>query len=118
MAIQKRLNKRRERRANHVRRRLRGTSERPRLTVFRSHKHVYAQIIDDEAGRTLCSASSKVLDMGYGGGVEAARAVGESLGKKAAELSIKQVGFDRGPYKYHGRVKALADAARKAGLSF
>ena len=118
MATQKRVQKRRQRRAHHVRRRLRAGSTRPRLSVFRTNKHVYAQFIDDETGRTLCSASSLGLKIAYGGNVEAAKAVGTELGKKAAELKIETCGFDRGPYRYHGRVKALADAVRAAGVKF
>jgi large subunit ribosomal protein L18 len=118
MTMRKRLNVSRERRANRVRNQCRGSAARPRLSVYRSHKHVYAQLIDDEQGRTLCSVSSRQLAMPYGGNVASARAVGEALGKKAIELDIRRVGFDRGPYKYHGRVKALAEAARQAGLQF
>ena len=99
---------------------MRGTPERPRLSVFRSHKHIYAQVIDDSAGKTLVAASSadKQLqsDIGYGGNQAAASQVGEALAQRAAAAGIKQVAFDRGPYKYHGRVAALADGARKAGL--
>lgn len=99
---------------------MRGTPERPRLSVFRSHKHIYAQVIDDSAGKTLVAASSadKQLQaaIGYGGNKAAASQVGESLAQRAAAAGIKQVAFDRGPYKYHGRVAALADGARKAGL--
>ncbi|MHC5012354.1 MAG: 50S ribosomal protein L18 [Planctomycetota bacterium] len=118
MATQKRLLRRRQRRAFGVRKRVRGTAERPRLSIHRTHHHMYAQVIDDEAGRTLCEASSVSLEIKPGGGVEAARKVGEALGKKAADLEIVRIGFDRGPYKYHGRVKALADAVREAGLKF
>ena len=114
----KRLTKRRQRRAWRVRKRARGSIDRPRVSVHRTNKNVYAQIIDDEAGRTLCASSSLGLEMGYGGNVAAARAVGEALGKQAAELQISAVSFDRGPYRYHGRVKALADGLRSAGLAF
>jgi large subunit ribosomal protein L18 len=105
-----------------VRKRVRGTSERPRLTVFRSHKHVYAQVIDDSTGRTLAAASSvdKDLksDVKYGGNVNAATAIGKAIAERALAAGIKQVAFDRGTNQYHGRVAALASAAREAGLSF
>jgi large subunit ribosomal protein L18 len=99
-----------------------GTEARPRLSVFRSLKHIYAQVIGDRDGRTLVSASS--LDkqvrqqVSYGGNVAAARAVGKVLGERARQAGVTQVVFDRGGYKYHGRVKALAEAAREAGLEF
>ena len=118
MATQQRLTKRRQRRAYGVRKRTRGTAERPRFTVHRTNKHLYAQFIDDESGRTLCAASTKAMGMPYGGNVEAAKAVGQDLGKKAAELKIQRCGFDRGAYRYHGRVRALADAVREAGVKF
>ena len=118
MANQKTLAKSRRRRAFRNRNKLRGTAERPRISVHRTSKHVYAQIIDDESGRTLCATSSVALKIGYGGNVEAAKTVGEALGKKAQELDIQSVGFDRGRFRYHGRVKALADALREAGLKF
>jgi len=86
------------------------------LSVHRTNKHLYAQIIDDESGRTLCSASTVQLKLPYGGNIPAAKAVGEELGKKASELSIERCGFDRGSSRYHGRVKALADAVRAAGV--
>lgn len=92
-------------------------SGRPRLTVYRSLNHIYAQIIDDEAGRTLAASSTLALKVN-GNKTEAAKQVGADIAKKAAEKGIKQVVFDRGPYKYHGRVKALAEAAREAGLEF
>ena len=97
-----------------------GTPEMPRLCVYRSTKNIYAQVIDDVNGKTLCSASSldKDLALSYGGNKEAAKAVGEKLGKVAAEAGIKTVCFDRGGYLYHGRVKELADGARSAGLEF
>lgn len=112
----------RERRHRRVRGKVSGTSDRPRLTVFRSHKNIYAQIIDDEQGRTLISASSRdrglADDVGYGGNQDAAKKVGEVLAAKAVEAGITAVVFDRGGYKYHGRVKQLAEAARAAGLKF
>jgi large subunit ribosomal protein L18 len=111
-----------QRRKYHVRKRVLGTAERPRLSVFRSHRHIYAQVIDDVAGATLVSAStnSKGLrgQVQRGGNKEAAAIVGEAVAKAALGVGIKCVCFDRGPYKYHGRTKALAEAARKAGLVF
>jgi large subunit ribosomal protein L18 len=102
-----------------IRRKLAGTSERPRLAVFRSVAHIYAQVIDDAAGRTLVAASS--VDKGArtnGGNVAAAKAIGKTVAERAKEKGIVKVVFDRGGYQYHGRVKALADAAREAGLEF
>ena len=113
---------RHERRKMRIRRRVNGTNERPRLTVFRSHKNIYAQIIDDRAGKTLVSASSKdkalAEGVGYGGNKAAATKVGNTLAEKALQAGIKKVVFDRNGYAYHGRIKELADAARKAGLQF
>ncbi|MCS3929109.1 large subunit ribosomal protein L18 [Bradyrhizobium elkanii] len=94
---------------------------RPRLSVFRSSKHIYAQVIDDLKGETLASASSlekSMRDGGKTGDIDAAKAVGKLLAERAAEKGVKEVVFDRGSYLYHGRVKALADAARESGLSF
>jgi len=107
-----------------IRRKLRGTAERPRLAVFRSVAHIYAQVIDDSEGKTLVSASS--VDKGAkdkdaktkGGNVAGAEAIGKLVADRAKEKGIKSVVFDRGGYQYHGRVKALADAARAAGLEF
>jgi large subunit ribosomal protein L18 len=114
--------KRRLRRRNHVRRRVVGTAERPRLSVFRSSKHIYAQLIDDHAGVTLAAASSVAPDVRsgvkYGGNVKAAQVVGKKLAEAAKEKGIAKAAFDRGHYRYHGRVKALADAAREGGLQF
>lgn len=105
-----------------VRQRVTGTEARPRLTVFRSLKHVHAQIVDDAQGRTLASASSLDKEvrqqLRYGGNVAAAKVVGTVLGERARQAGVTRVVFDRGGYKYHGRIKALADAARKAGLDF
>lgn len=99
-----------------------GTAARPRLTVFRSHKHIYAQLIDDERGVTLCSAStqSKALrgQVKYGGNTAAAKMVGAALAEQAKAKKIVEVCFDRNGYRYHGRLKGLADAAREAGLKF
>ncbi len=92
-------------------------SGRPRLTVYRSLSHIYAQIIDDEAGQTLAASSTLALGV-KGNKTEAAKQVGADIAKKAASKGIKQVVFDRGAYKFHGRVKALAEAAREAGLEF
>jgi large subunit ribosomal protein L18 len=112
------VRERRERRALRVRKRVRGDAERPRLTVFRSHRHIYAQIIDDVQGRTLCASSSRVVCGGYGGTVGHAQKVGADLAEKAKALEIKAVCFDRGRCRFHGRVRALAEAARKSGLEF
>jgi len=103
-----------------IRRKVRGTPERPRLCVFRSLKHIYAQIIDDTAGRTLVAASSNAPGMGKasGGNLTGAREVGRLIAERAREKGIQKVVFDRGGYRYHGRVKALAEAAREAGLEF
>lgn len=103
-----------------IRERLGGTPQRPRLAVFRSVKHIYAQIIDDRAGRTLVSASSveKPAGIAGGGNVGGARQVGKLVAERAREKGITKVVFDRGGYLYHGRVKALAEAAREAGLEF
>ena len=114
----KRIKLKRLRRKRRVRRTLRGNSTRPRLTVHRSNKHIYAQLIDDEAGRTLCAASSRTVCGAYGGTVEHAGQVGAALAEAALGMDVKQIKFDRGPYKYHGRIKALADAAREKGLEF
>lgn len=99
-----------------------GTAERPRLTVFRSLQHIYAQIINDEADATICSASTRGKDLRaavrHGGNAEAAKIVGQALAKKATAAGVSQVCFDRSGYKYHGRIKALADAAREGGLTF
>ena len=119
--IQKRISCR-QRRKKGIRKRIRGTAERPRLTVFRSAKHIYAQIIDDERGITLCEASTRGKDVRdqieYGGNVGAAKVIGETLAKRALAKEITSVCFDRSGYRYHGRVKGLAEAAREAGLNF
>ena len=106
-----------ERRKRRIRKRIEGTTERPRLRVSRSTKHIYAQIIDDTTGATLASSSSVALKIA-GGNVDAAKEVGKSLAERAKEQNIEQVAFDRGGCLYHGRVKALADAARETGLQF
>jgi large subunit ribosomal protein L18 len=119
---QRYLGGQRERRRFRVRKTIRGTASRPRLAVSRSHKNVAAQIIDDAAGKTLVAASTLDADLRtqlkYGGNKAAAQAVGKALAAKALAAGIKEVCFDRGHNKYHGRVAALADAAREAGLSF
>ena len=113
---------RRTRRKRHIRRRVIGDADRPRLTVFRSHKNISAQIIDDSVGKTIVSASTRdkgVRDgVGYGGNKAAATVVGSALAERAVEAGIKKVVFDRNGYAYHGRVKDLAEAARKGGLEF
>lgn len=112
----------RQKRQVRVRRKVRGTAERPRLCVFRSAGHIYAQIIEDTTGKTLVAASTMSRDISEGlsgtGNIAAAKAVGEAIAKKALAMDIKQVVFDRNGFLYHGRVKGLADAAREAGLSF
>ena len=118
----KAIGKQRQRRSFRVRKRLRGTAERPRLSVSRSHRHMTAQVIDDESGKTLVSASTleKAIASAvkYGGNKDAAAAIGKAIAERAVEAGVKSVCFDRGPYKYHGRVAELANAAREAGLSF
>jgi large subunit ribosomal protein L18 len=121
MKLQKRITIRKDRRLYRVRNKVRA-SGRPRLTVFRSNKHIYAQIIDDREGRTIVSAST-VEPSQRGGDVngntrQAAAAIGKLVAERALERGIKEVAFDRGAYRYHGRVQALADAAREAGLDF
>ena len=110
------------RRAVHgrIRKKVRGTAVRPRLAIFRSLNHIYAQVIDDEKGATLCSASTveKAAGVGNGGNADAAKAIGRLIAERAKDKGITQVVFDRGGYIYHGRVKSLAEAAREAGLQF
>jgi large subunit ribosomal protein L18 len=110
----------REKRHLRIRQTLKGTAEKPRLSVFRSNSQIYAQIIDDVTGKTLCSASSldKELKLANGSNVAAATEVGTLVAKRALALNIETVVFDRGGYLFHGRVKALAEAARAAGLKF
>lgn len=108
----------RKRRHARVRTKVSGTPERPRLNVFRSNAHIHAQIIDDVNGVTLVAASSVEMKLENGSNVEAATAVGKKIAERAMEKNIKNVVFDRGGYVYHGRVKALAEAAREAGLEF
>jgi large subunit ribosomal protein L18 len=102
-----------------IRRKVAGTEQRPRLAIFRSVNHIYAQLIDDEKGNTIASAGSVEKDLGgKGGNVEGAKLIGQKVAERAKEKGITKVVFDRGGYLYHGRVKALADAAREAGLEF
>jgi large subunit ribosomal protein L18 len=108
----------RERVHQRLRKRLRGSSARPRLNVFRSLKHIYAQVVDDSRGHTLVAAGSLEKGSGNGGNVAGARDVGKLVAERALAKGIARVVFDRGGYKYHGRVKALAEAAREAGLTF
>ncbi len=115
-------NKARLKRHLRIRKNVTGTAERPRLNIFRSAKHIYAQLIDDVTGVTIAQASTLDAQLkdsiGNGGNVAAARQVGELVAKRAVEKSITKVVFDRGGYLYHGRIQALADAAREAGLEF
>jgi len=118
----KKLVRQRRRRAFRVRKRIRGTPERPRLSVVRSHKHISVQLIDDLTGKTLVAASSQDKKLSgklkAGGNRDAAQAVGKAIAERAIAAGVKAVCFDRGSYRYHGRVAALANAAREAGLSF
>jgi large subunit ribosomal protein L18 len=111
-----------DRRKRHVRKNVFGTDQRPRLSVYRSDKHIYAQVINDLAGTTLVAASSVMSDvrgdLNNGGNLEAARRVGRAIADRAKSAGIMQVSFDRGGRMYHGRIKALADAAREGGLKF
>lgn len=110
--IRRRIHKR-------IRKRVEGTPERPRLAIFRSVNHIYAQVIDDQLGKTLVAAGSTEKDLrGKGGNVDGAKLIGQTVAERAKEKGINKVVFDRGGYLYHGRVKALADAARAAGLEF
>jgi len=112
----------RQRRHERVRKKVAGTPQRPRLAVYRSEHHIYAQVIDDSVGQTVASASTmdKTLkgEVKYGGNVEAAKKVGQLVAERAKEKGVTQVVFDRGGFAYHGRVAALADAAREGGLEF
>jgi large subunit ribosomal protein L18 len=122
MDAQKLKRRRQLRRRRHVRKHVRGTSERPRLTVFRSSKHIYAQLVNDLDGVTVAEASTRGKDvkgsLKYGGNKAAATAVGKKLAETAKAQGITRAAFDRGHYRYHGRIKALADGAREAGLQF
>ena len=112
----------RRRRRFRVRKRLRGTSERPRLSIFRSHRHIFAQLIDDATGNTVASAGSMdkelVKGISYGGNKDAATAVGKAIAERAKKAGVEACALDRGHCKFHGRVAALAEAAREAGLQF
>jgi large subunit ribosomal protein L18 len=122
MKLSARIGKQRQNRRFRVRNRIRATSTRPRLSVHRSNKHIYAQIIDDQAGVTLVSASTaekSVLAEGANGGNKAAaEAIGKLIAERAVGKGVKEIVFDRGQYRYHGRIAALADAARANGLEF
>ena len=116
----KKVNRNEVRKARHerVRSKVSGTASVPRLNVFRSNKGIYAQVIDDVTGTTLASSSNLELKIKNGGNIEAAKAVGKDIAEKCKSKKITKVVFDRGGYQYHGRVSALADAAREAGLEF
>jgi len=116
MITQTKRNAIRQRIHARIRRKLSGTTERPRLNVYRSLNHIYAQVIDDQTGATIVSAST--IKSKTGGNIAAAKEIGAEIAKKAVEKGVKKVVFDRGGYLYHGRIKALADAAREAGLEF
>lgn len=114
MKIQKNINNIRARRANRVRSRIKGETHKPRLSVFRSHKYIYAQLIDDLSGKTVVSASSRGMKSNTK--TSLAREVGKAIAEAAGKLNVKDAIFDRGRYLYHGRVKALAEGAREGGL--
>jgi large subunit ribosomal protein L18 len=116
MITQTKRNEIRRRIHTRIREKLAGTTERPRLNVYRSLNHIYAQVVDDQKGETLASAST--IKLKTGGNIAAAREIGKEIAEKAVAKGIKRVVFDRGGYLYHGRIKALADAAREAGLEF
>ena len=122
MKLSARIGVQRQKRRYRVRNRIRATTTRPRLTVFRSNKHIYAQVIDDANGRTLVSASTvekaALSEGANGGNKSAAEAIGKLIATRAIEKGVKEVVFDRGQYRYHGRIAALADAAREGGLEF
>lgn len=118
MNKQKASNKARGRRKAGIRKNVFGSPEKPRMTIFRSSKHMYVQLVDDFAGKTLASASTVQAKSEKGGNAEAAAAVGKLIADKAKQAGIEMVCFDRNGFKYHGRVKALADAAREGGLKF
>ena len=118
MITQTKRNSIRQRIHDRIRRKLSGTAPQPRLNAYRSLGHIYAQVIDDQNGETLVSASTLALKSKTGGNVAAAKEIGKAVAEKAVEKGIKKVVFDRGGYLYHGRIKALADAAREAGLEF
>jgi large subunit ribosomal protein L18 len=119
MILQRKRNAIRQRVHDRIRAKIQGTAERPRLNVYRSLNHIYAQVIDDDQGHTLVAAASTEKDLqGKGGNVAGAKLIGKKVAERAKEKGITKVVFDRSGYQYHGRVKALADAAREAGLEF
>ena len=118
MITEAKRNEIRQRIHSRIRAKLAGTTERPRLNVYRSLNHIYAQVIDDQKGETLVSASSLQLKLKTGGNVATAKEIGKAVAELAVKQGIKKVVFDRGGYLYHGRIKALVDAAREAGLDF
>jgi large subunit ribosomal protein L18 len=118
MITQNKRNAIRQRIHARIRQKLSGTTERPRLNVYRSLNHIYAQVIDDQKGETLVSASTLALKLKTGGNVASAKEIGKAIAEKAVEKGIKKVVFDRGGFLYHGRIKAVAEAAREAGLEF
>ena len=118
MITQNKRNAIRQRIHSRIRVKLSGSGERPRLNVYRSLNHIYAQVIDDQKGETIVSASSLASKLKTGGNIATAREIGKAIAERAVEKGIKRVVFDRGGYLYHGRIKALADAAREAGLEF
>lgn len=118
MNAQKHNNLKRKRRKTGIRKNVFGSAEKPRLSVFRSSKHIYAQIINDFEGKTLMSASSVQAKIDKGGNIDAAKQVGTTIAEQAKAAGIEQIAFDRNGFRYHGRVKALADAAREGGLKF
>jgi large subunit ribosomal protein L18 len=116
MITQNKRNEIRQRIHARIRRKLAGTAERPRLNVYRSLNHIYAQVVDDQTGTTIVAASS--IKLKTGGNLAAAKEIGKTIAQLAVDKGVKKVVFDRGGYLYHGRIKALADAAREAGLEF
>ncbi len=118
MITQTKRNAIRQRIHARIRQKLSGTGERPRLNVYRSLNHIYAQVIDDQKGETLVAASTLSLKLKTGGNVAAAKEIGKAIAEAASAKGIKKVVFDRGGFLYHGRIKAVADAAREAGLDF
>jgi len=118
MITQTKRNEIRKRIHARIREKLAGTAERPRLNVYRSLNHIYAQVIDDPKGETIVSASTLAMKAKTGGNVAAAKEIGKTIAELAKEKGVRKVVFDRGGFLYHGRIKALADAAREAGLEF
>ena len=118
MITQTKRNEIRQRIHSRIREKLAGTGERPRLNVYRSLNHIYVQVVDDQKGETMVSASTLQMKAKTGGNIAAAKEIGKAIAEQAVAKGIKRVVFDRGGYLYHGRVKAVADAAREAGLEF